>query len=661
MRYAIRGMVVAVLSIVLVQDATAWVTRIKGHSSSDSKARSLAIDADGNVLVGGTLGASQDGFLGAAKLAGEDGRVIWQERALPGWGTDLALDTALNPVVVGASDARFTPYSNDTGVVKLDTISGDPLFIYAPVKVGDHRLKAVGVDNTGNILAGGAASADGSPSGEFYVIKLSPEGDTLWQQYIAPFEIEDVKGNGLVLDLVVDAAGDVIAVGRIHSLSLRESNPPRTRIMLGPNHFTVAKLSGADGSIQWLQVLESASRAVAVAQDAVGDVIVAGETSSDPNAMSGQDFAVLKFRASDGIELWRAEIDGGLGGVKDMASAVAVDEVGDVYATGVLEATASDPNFGGYGEMFGGIGDLAVVKLAGSDGSEMWRYRLPNEVTSVGPFGFEGVRGQGNAIAVAADGNVVVAGARNATWLSSGAGQAREFVVLELDGDLGERIWMQTIDDGEAFALALEDDLSVVAAGWAMRDTTQGTTDDALVVKLSDRISGHRAQLRDDPVPANRRLKLSSKDRKILASAEESSGDPTLYGARLVLTQPDSLETHTYELPAEKWKAAGKGYLYRDKSGTAGPCQKVKIRNQSQISVACRGADLDLLSQAGPLGGLAARLELGDAATRYCIQFGGTVQGHSGTTQHHGGVIRRDGPTRFDAANAPAPPVCTGE
>jgi hypothetical protein len=234
-------------------------------------------------------------------------------------------------------------------------------------------------------------------------------------------------------------------------------------------------------------------------------------------------------------------------------------------------------------------------------------------------------------------------------------------VVLELDGDLGDRIWMQTIDDGEAFALALEEDLSVVAAGWAMRDTTQGTTDDALVVKLSDRISGHRAQLRDDPVPANRRLKLSSKDRKILASLKDSSGDPTLYGARLVLTQPDSLETRTYELPAEKWKAVGSGYLYRDKSGTEGPCQKVKIRNQRQISVACRGADLDLLSQLGPLGGLAARLELGDAATRYCVQFGGTVQGRGGTTQSHGGLIRRDGLTRFDAANAPAPQACTGE
>jgi hypothetical protein len=161
-------------------------------------------------------------------------------------------------------------------------------------------------------------------------------------------------------------------------------------------------------------------------------------------------------------------------------------------------------------------------------------------------------------------------------------------------------------------------------------------------------------------VPANRRLKLSSKDRKILASVKDSGGDPTLYGARLVLTQPDSLETRTYELPAQMWRAVGSGYLYRDKSGTAGPCQKVTIRNQRQIGVTCRGADLDLLSQAGPLGGLAARLELGDA-TRYCIQFGGTVPGEGGTIQTHGGRIRRDGLTRFDAANAPAPPACTGE
>ena len=46
-----------------------------------------------------------------------------------------------------------------------------------------------------------------------------------------------------------------------------------------------------------------------------------------------------------------------------------------------------------------------------------------------------GVRGQGQAIGVDAAGNVVVAGTRKATWLSSGAEQAREFVVLKLSGD----------------------------------------------------------------------------------------------------------------------------------------------------------------------------------------------------------------------------------
>jgi hypothetical protein len=116
---------------------------------------------------------------------------------------------------------------------------------------------------------------------------------------------------------VRDAAGDVIAVGRLSG------------------DFGVVKFSGATGEELWRQEIVGTGgggQAQGVAVDGSGDAIAVGRVY---NGGTGDDFTVIKFSGATGEELWRREI-AGAGTENDEAQAVAVDGSGDVIAAGSL-------------------------------------------------------------------------------------------------------------------------------------------------------------------------------------------------------------------------------------------------------------------------------------------------------------------------------------
>src|SRR4029453_1422296 len=99
--------------------------------------------------------------------------------------------------------------------------------------------------------------------------------------------------------------------------------------------------------------------ASSVVSDGTGDVIAAGSLF---NTTTNHDFDVMKLDGATGAELWRQELDGPVS-IRDEANTVVVDGAGDVVAAGSFETNATYP--GGY--------DMAIVKLAGGTGAELWR------------------------------------------------------------------------------------------------------------------------------------------------------------------------------------------------------------------------------------------------------------------------------------------------
>jgi hypothetical protein len=602
-----------------------WLLEIRGQGDDDGKARSVAFDSAGNIVAGGMI----PGSIGAVKVS-RSGSLLWKTNALPGWGGVSAVAPNDDVAVVGAADNSSS--ASDVGVAMLSGGSGEVLFESSPYVIGNHWAQSVAFDALGNVLVGSCGGpSSGNANGLFTVDKFGS-----WTRSISTSTMAGFPGTGVAMQLAVDAAGSIIAVGRTDGVELNQFGQPVST----PQHLIVVKLSEGDGSVQWQSVLEESSLGIAVAVDGNGDVVVSGQIHLDESRNG--DFLVLKLDGSDGSEIWRTVIDGG--GFKDSSDVVKIDADGDVIAGGIVDLGPSDPLFGG---LFGGVGVFTVVKLAGTDGSEIWQTRVPNDIANAEEILLfpPGVRGQAQDLAFDPMGNVVAVGAMNATWLSAGSAQARELVIVKLNANDGSVDWLQNVGNGEAFAVDVDGEGMIAVAGWTMHDTLDGSTNHFAVLGLSDCIAGRSLQLSDGFNPADRSLKLKTLDRLAHASARGTTGDPTLHGARLVLTDAGSMEVVEIDLPAGNWTARHGKFIYRDPEQNDGPCSSVKISN-GKIIAKCRGAELDLISANAPMEALALRMELGSGAAPFCMEFGGD--------------LRRNSSSSFQARNAPAPSRCLG-
>jgi hypothetical protein len=186
---------------------------------------------------------------------------------------------------------------------------------------------AVTVDGGGDVVAAGATTTNGFS--DFTVAKLSgPSGAKLWRYVLNG----PGNANDAAYAVTVDGGGDVVAAGSIFSDS--------------GDDFTVVKLSGSSGAELWRYVLNGSANAHdyawAVTVDGGGDVVAAGFTE---NSGSGIDFTVVKLSGSSGAELWRRVLNGTANAHGDAAFAVTVDGGGDVVAAGSTNNSGTGEDF----------------------------------------------------------------------------------------------------------------------------------------------------------------------------------------------------------------------------------------------------------------------------------------------------------------------------
>jgi outer membrane protein assembly factor BamB len=222
----------------------------------------------------------------------------------------------------------------------------------------------------------------------------------------------------------------------------------------------IVKLAARSGQEVWRRSLRVPGRehsdfAHVLRTMAGGDVVVAGGVEVDGQV----EFTVLRLAGSNGRVRWRRAVHGadrpnGYG----EARAAAIDAAGDVVAAGFVESALA--------LQYHGTSDFAVVKLAGDDGSERWR------------FVFDGPAHEyDEATAVAADaaGDVIAAG----TTYDPQALNTITLLVVKLSHADGHLVWQRRLDDAwrvSAIALNPADDALLAV----------GTTDDDFgVVKLS--------------------------------------------------------------------------------------------------------------------------------------------------------------------------------
>ncbi|HSP95734.1 MAG TPA: PQQ-binding-like beta-propeller repeat protein [Candidatus Dormibacteraeota bacterium] len=311
----------------------------------------LAIDGAGDIAVAGTSVGVSTNSMHATKLNGPTGAVMWSADGLPGSSNAVAIDGANDVIIAGAGNVGFA-------VAKLAGTDGTVLWQYV---IPGGIAFAVTVDANGDVIAAGYA-LNVPNDDDATVVKLDgATGVELWRH-------NSDSGAGradFAFALALDAAGNVVTAGG--------GQGP-----VGTEYFTVEKISATDGSGLWRYAVPGndpsfpEAQAVAVAVDAAGDVIAAGETSNVGNTL---DFAVVKLDGASGTERWSQALAGTAPTLNaDRALQVAVDGAGDVFAAGQISNLGSSQTSDDE--------DFAVVKLAGSSGAQLWRVEMNGTQTS---------------------------------------------------------------------------------------------------------------------------------------------------------------------------------------------------------------------------------------------------------------------------------------
>lgn len=279
--------------------AVLWQHTWKGAAGGDDFATSVAVDALGDIYVGGYsqgAGGRDDAVLLRYAPGGPsaDGMPLWVRTwngAGDGHDRILAIAAGADGVAVTGESQNATP-DFDAFTLKYD-FAGNLLWQKTYSDTGDGRGRAVALDGAGNVVMAGYVS-NGS-NRDLYVAKFpAAGGSALWAK--------DPIDNGFddeAVALGIDGAGDVYVTGTTYSLN--------THLDV----FTL-KFDGIDGSERWRAQFNSTNGNMeygqALAIDQSGDVFVAGYLD---DAGSGQDdFLTLKYGKDTGTLLWSQAFDG---------------------------------------------------------------------------------------------------------------------------------------------------------------------------------------------------------------------------------------------------------------------------------------------------------------------------------------------------------------
>ncbi len=259
-----------------------------------------------------------------------------------------------------------------------------------------------------------------------FVLLISAAGAVsaqVTEQWVARYN-GPANGNDFARAIALDAKGNVYVTGW--------SDGEGT----GTDFLTLKY--DPDGNLLWAARYNGPDngddQAIGITLDAAGNVYVSGQSWGGGTNF---DFATVKYDTC-GNERWVARYDGPASGA-DGATAIAVDQDGNVYVTGRVATRFTHK-------------DYATVKYD-TDGNELW-VNLYN-----GPGNGDD---ETTAIAVDRFGNVVVTGE------SYGGGTRSDWATIKYDPD-GNQLWVARFDRGyynnRATAVALDAEGNVYVTG----------------------------------------------------------------------------------------------------------------------------------------------------------------------------------------------------
>jgi hypothetical protein len=408
------------------QDLNLQWAKGMGASGSDF-GRSIAVDAAGNVYTTGPFQGTVD-FDPSANIynltsAGHNdifvskfdssGTFVWAKRM---GGTDydvsysIAVDMYSNVYVTGnfQGTADFDPGSNvfnlisaggdDIFVTKLDT-SGNLVWAKSIGSTGTDDSKSITLDAAGNAYITGyfQGTCDFDPGSNVYnltsigfandifVSKLDASGDFVWAKSMGGSDFEE----GYFI--AVDGNGNVYTTGYFNGTADFDPGTPVYNLTsAGSMDIFISKLTTA-GAFVWAKRMGGTSPdlGLALTADAAGNVyttgVFIGIADFDPGANSynlaaagptgNENIFISKLDAS-GSFVWAKSVKG-TGG--DESNSIAVDAIGNIYTTGMIQDTADfDPGTGVFNLIAPLIAPNIFISKLDASGTFVWAKELGN-------------------------------------------------------------------------------------------------------------------------------------------------------------------------------------------------------------------------------------------------------------------------------------------
>jgi uncharacterized delta-60 repeat protein len=340
---------------------TLWVRRYNGPGNAGDGASALAVDGQGNVYVTGGSSGSGTSLDYATIKYNSAGDTLWVRRYNgPGNGSDwtysLAVDGQGNVYVTGesygsgGSDDYVTIKYNSAGVEQWTQRYNGP-------GNDDDWAHVIAVDGQSNVYVTGYSVGSGSYA-DYATIKYNANGDTLWvRRYNGPGNSDDEDNS-----LAVDGQGNVYVTGESYGSGTAYDYATIKYNSAGVQEW-VQRYNGPGNGDDW---------AYSLAVDGSGNVYVTGYSIG-----TSPDYATIKYNSS-GVQQWVQRYNGP-GNDDDEASALAVDDSGNVYVTGYSAVSSTNADFATIKYVqTQGIEEIASLPLAKTSGVEVY----PNPVKS---------------------------------------------------------------------------------------------------------------------------------------------------------------------------------------------------------------------------------------------------------------------------------------
>jgi hypothetical protein len=296
---------------------TAWVRRYNGPGNSYDEARAIAVDGSGNVYVTGRSDWSDTSSSYATIKYYPNGDTAWVRR-YNGLAFAIAVDGYGNVYVTGESAGR------DYATIKYYP-NGDTSWVRRYKGPGNSDIGAafaITVDVSGNVYVTGGIQGS-SADDDYATIKYYPNGDTAWtRRYNGPGDYTDQAWA-----IAVDDSGYVYVTGSSYGIGTFFDY---ATIRYYPNGNTawVSRYNGPGNNTD---------QPLAIAVDGSGNIYVTGYSYGEGN---NQYYATIKYYVN-GDTAWVKRYNG-LGNNYNEASAIVVDDSGNVYVTGVSEGNGTD-------------------------------------------------------------------------------------------------------------------------------------------------------------------------------------------------------------------------------------------------------------------------------------------------------------------------------